>query len=370
MISRKRAGILFSSLCTLLLTAPARAQCFNGDDFAVCPAKDTIYLLNDKSLGAISLSGKQIKWQMKLPHERDETFLGPVATPDAVVVYAGFPDTQIYAVDSATGHPIWHLETSSRELDSSGFYILMNDPQFWDGQAALDGKTGKRVWHHPAKVPRRAAHATPERILLTKYHAIDADSGQVLQDWPKGWDVVSTAQASGLRAIGTRDGQVAAYYGPGDEMKWTRRDSRNRMVAGLAADENNLLVVWYDATRDYDRYHGEFYRPGHVTLQLLTAASGAILWSEEIDCNSVFPSAAALVEGQAIFVKGESLNSSVVESFDAMTGKQKWITHIDRRLTDGPVCDGQHCYIGSLSHEVLVVDPQSGAATWISLPKE
>src|SRR5258708_1922093 len=110
MTFRKRVGILSSALCTFFLAAHAKAQCFNGDDFAVCPAKDSIYLLNDKSLGAMSISEKQIKWQIELPRERDESFLGPVATPDTVVVYAGFPDTHIYAFDASTGRPIWNLE--------------------------------------------------------------------------------------------------------------------------------------------------------------------------------------------------------------------------------------------------------------------
>jgi outer membrane protein assembly factor BamB len=367
---RKRAGILFLALSTFLVAAHAKAQCFRGESYAVCPAKDTIYLLDDKSLGALSVSEKKIKWQIKLPRKGDGSFLGPVATPDAVVVYAGFPDTRIYAFDTATGHPIWHLETSSRDLDSFGFYILANDPKFWDGLTALDGKTGKRVWHHPAKKRRTAAPTAPERVLLTKYHAIDADTGQVLQDWPKGWDVFSKALASGIRAIGTRDGQLAAYSRPGYEMRWTRRDSGNRLVAGLEADETNLLVVWYDAATDYDLYHGEFYRPGRVTLQLLTAASGAIRWSKEIDCDWVLPSAAALVEGEAVFVKGESLNSAVVEAFDANSGLQKWIVHTDRRLTDGPVCAGEHCYMRAISSEVLMIDSQSGARSWLSLPKE
>ncbi len=370
MTFRKRAGILFSALCTFLLAAHAKAQCFSRDDFAVCPAKDTIYLLDGKSLGALSVLEKKIKWNIKLPRERDESFLGPVATDDAVVVYAGFPDTRIYAFDSATGHPIWHLETSSRDLEAFGFYILVNDPKFWDGLMALDGKTGERIWHHPAKIPRPAAPAAPERVVLTKFHAIDADTGQVLQDWPKGWDVFPTALAIGIRAIGTRGGQLAAYSGPGYQMKWTQRDSGNRLVAGLEADETNLLVVWYDAATDYDLYHAEFYRPGHVTLQMLAAGSGAIRWSKEIDCNSVLPSPVALVEGQAIFVRGESLNSGVVEAFDAKRGRQNWIIHTDRRVRDGPVCAGEHCYVGAISYEVLMIDPQSGAKSWLSLPKD
>jgi len=367
---RKRAGILFLALSSFLVAAYAKAQCFSGDDFAVCPAKDTIYLLDDKSLGALSVSEKKIKWQIKLPRERDESFLGPVATTDAVVVYAGFPDTRMYAFDTATGQPIWHLETSSRDLDSFGLYILANDPKFWDGLTALDGKTGKRVWHHPAKIRRTAAPPAPERVLLTKYHAIDADTGRVLQDWPKGWDVFSKALANGVRAIGTRDGKLAAYSGPGYEMRWIRRDSGNRLVAGLEADETNLLVVWYDNATNYDLYHREFYRPGHVTLQLVAAASGAIRWSKEIDCNNVLPSAAALVQGEAIFAKGEPPNSAVVEAFDANSGLQKWILQTDRGLTGGPVCAGEHCYIEAVSSEVLMIDPQSGARSWLSLRKE
>jgi outer membrane protein assembly factor BamB len=370
MTFRKCGGILFSALCSFLPAVPAKAQCFSGDNFAVCPPKDTIYLVNDTSLGALSLSKKEMKWQIELPGERNESFLGPVATPDVVVIYAGFPDTRIYAFDTDKGHSLWHLETSSRNVSSFGSYLFMNEPNFWDGLAALDGKTGKAVWQHPAKPARATRPAAPDRVWLTDSHAIDADTGRVLQDWPKGWNVSATALAGAIRAIGTRDGRLAAFSGAGNEMRWSRQDSKKRLVAGLDGDENNLLVAWYGATADYDLYHREFYRPGHVTLQLLAAASGAIRWSKEIDCNSVLPSPAALVGGQAIFVKGESLKSGVVEMFDTATGKQKWIAHIDRRLTDGPACQGRSCFMGSDTHEVLRVDTSSGSQTWYGLPKE
>jgi outer membrane protein assembly factor BamB len=367
---RRFAETHLIAIAILLPVVPAKAQCSGTDDFAICPARDTIYLLNSTSLGALSLSEQKTKWQIKLPGESDESFLGPVATPDAVLVYAGFPDTRIYAFDTATGHPIWHLETSSRNLDSFGLYILMNDPKFWDGLVALDGKTGRAVWNHPSKIPRTARPASSERVLLTKFHAINADTGQVLQDWPKSWDVFSTAQASGIRAIGTRDGRLAAFSAPGYEMRWTRQDSKSRLAAELECDGNNLLVVWYDAATDYGVYHREFYRPGHVTLQLLSAASGAIRWTKEIDCDWVLPSAAALKGGQVLFVKGESSNFGIVEMFDITTGKQKRIARTDRRLTGGPICDGRYCYFGSLTHDVLSIDAQTGAQSWLSLPKE
>jgi outer membrane protein assembly factor BamB len=372
----KLAGMLSTILGIFFLACSAEAQCVGGLDFTYCPAVDTIYLLTGASLGAFSVSERKVKWQTELPHETDESFLAPVATPDSVVISAGAPLTRIHAFDPATGKPSWHVETSADDFVSAGPYILFWDKEHWEGLTALDGKTGKIAWHHSGRRPGAIRfYASSGRVLLTNLFAIDAYSGRVLKRWPRDWEVSAAALTGGLSIIGTRwggspnHGKLAAYSGPSYETLWRRRDTlwtkgdpRERIVAGIAADANDLLVASYDA---------DVFRPGHATLERVSAASGKTIWTREIACEFMLgPSPVALVQGLAIFAMADSRNSSVVQAFDAATGQQKWIVHTDRRLIDGPVCDSQHCFLGSVSNEVFMIDVPSSAQSWLALPKE
>lgn len=103
----------------------------------------------------------------------------------------------------------------------------------------------------------------------------------------------------------------------------------------------------------------------------ISVATSKTMWSKNIAAGyMLLPSPVALVQGLAIFVMADSATTGVVQAFDAETGRQKWIAHTDRRLTDRPVCDGRHCFVGSVSREVLEIDVSSGAQSWLSLPKE
>ena len=375
MIIRKIVGYLFAALILLFVEATANAQCFSGDDFAICPAQDTVYLLNATSIGAMASSNGKIKWLTKLPHETDETFTGPVATADSVVIFGGVPLTRIRAFDAVTGKPTWGIEASSDDWTSAGPYVLFEDREHWEGLTALNGKTGKIVWHHTASKPGQVGFTDfSGRVLLTNLFAIDVDTGQVLQRWPKEWRISTAVFAGPYVAIGTEDGGVdrtklAVYSWPGYKMLWSRRDatrtrsnSGENMIVGIAGDAHRLLVATYD---DYA------FHPGNATLEWIAATTGKTIWSKKIAVRyMLLPSPVALIQGLAIFAMADSANSGVVEAFDAETGEQRWIAHTNQRLTSGPVCDGRDCYIGSVSHEVLAIDVSSGAQSWLSIPKE
>ena len=355
----KRVGLV--ALILILSASRGQAQCLNGFNYAICAEADTIFLQDQKTLGAVRISDGAVLWDTVLP-QSSVNFNGPVATPDSVVIYAGFPDTHIDAFDPVTGQHTWHLETSSRDLDSFGSYILMNDPQYWDGLTALEGRTGKKVWHHPANPPRSTnPSGSPGHILLTKQHAIDADTGQVLQDWPKHWYVSVAAFVGNLSVIGTSDGQLAAYS-PSYTRLWTKNDPKRRKVSGISGDHDAILVASYDV---YD------LEPGHATLELMSATSGRTSWSKEIDCpGMLLPSSVALVQGVAVFAMQDSRNSSIVQAFEAATGQQKWVVHTERKLDGDIVCISGHCFIGAFPGEVLMLDAQSGAASWLAVPKQ
>src|SRR5258708_9725647 len=226
---RKLAGILIMVLSVPFAAARTEAQCIDGEDFSICPAKDTVYLLNETAVGALNLSDGKVKWRNNLPHETQESFLGPIVTADSVLIFAGVPLTRAYAFDAATGNPRWRIEASSDELISVGPYIFVGGREHWEGLTALDSKTCKIIWHHGGKRPGDIAFlALSGHLILTNLFAIDANSGQVLKRWPKDWDISAISFAGPNLAIGTRyvglgARNLAIYAWPGFQRQASRR---------------------------------------------------------------------------------------------------------------------------------------------------
>jgi outer membrane protein assembly factor BamB len=358
--------IIFTTLGFFLLAAEAKAQCLRGLQFAYCPAADTLYVLTETSLGAWNVSERKVKWQIKLP--KGVVISNLVATADRVAFAAEQYPSTIHAYDALTGKASWQVERNRIEtMGSQGPYIFAETDEL-EGLIAIDCRTGKIAWTHEGKKRGFAnIEASSDGILLTSLFAIDAYSGRVLKRWPKDWDVSVAMFAGDLRIIGTEHAwsqhvTLAVYSGPAFKLLWARSDPKNPIVAGIAAEGDKMLVATYEEEH--------MFRPGRAALEMMSARTGKTIWTKEITSDyMLLPTPVTLTQGTAIFFMDDTPDSSVMQAFDANTGIQKWIVHTDRRLTDG-VCSGQSCYFGAVSNTILEVDAQSGAVSWLSLPKQ
>jgi len=168
----------------VLSALSVKGQCLDGNSFVVCPSIDAIYLLNKNSLGAVNLSDGTVKWQVVLPHETDEAYLGPVRSDNALVLFAGTPLTRAYAFDPESGRLIWRKEASSDEWIGAGPYILFGDRQHWEAVTALDDRTGQELHlefidaHQPIRQLAGDGHffaCTDFRVAGTKDQIYDID---------------------------------------------------------------------------------------------------------------------------------------------------------------------------------------------------
>ena len=365
---QRRLSAFLGLIAVLSSRAIAKGQCQTGANFTVCPGVDRLYINTDKRLGALRLSDGSMLWQIDLP-PREESYAAASATKDVVAVWAGFPDTGIYAFDANTGRTAWRINTSSYGMTAVGHCFVFSDAEHWEALTAVDDRAGKRIWHHSGSSPTRGGVillVAAEEGILTELFAIDGHSGQILKRWPRAWAVSAAASSDKFVAIGTRDAgrktnKIAAYSLPGYEMLWVKDNAERRQVEAIATDSDHVLV----ASRPWDT---ESFSPGEIRLEFLKARSGDAIWTKTISSSGPLGSPVGLSQGVAVFATGESANSRIVQGFDAATGQLKWTVRTDHRLY-GVSCAGAACYLDGELGEVLAIDVQTGAQRWYRIPQ-
>ena len=354
----------------LFLPSLSEAQCQRIFTSTICPATDRIYVNNAKALAALRLSDGKLQWQVDIPEtEAEEDFTGTAATENMVSVFVGVLGARIYAFDAKTGATSWHIQTSSRDLISTGHYFVFNDREHWEALTAVDESTGKRIWHHSGNRPSGevAFRASSERAIVTDRFAIEASSGEILRRWPPAWEVSAAAIGERFIAIGTsyagrKMNKLALYSLPDYAPVWVKDDPQGREIAGVAVDSDHVFAAVNPAG-------WQFLHPGQIELELLAVPSGDAIWTKTISSSGPLASPVGLTQGVAVFTTTESANSRTVQGFDAATGQLKWTVRTDHSI-DGVTCAGATCYLGGEIGEVLAIDVRTGAQRWYRIPAE
>lgn len=361
------ASIVWAIIALCLLPRLCEAQCQSGFSSTICPAADRIYIA-DTRLAALRLSDGKIEWQVEIP-PAGGYYSGTTATADAVAVFVGYLDTQIYAFEGKTGAPLWHIGASSGQLTSAGPYVVFSDREHWEALTAVGDKTGKRVWHHTGDRPTTGGVvflASGAGAILTDRFAIDGSSGRILKRWPRAWTVSAAALGEKVALVGTRHAEgktnkVAAYSLPGYQTLWIRNDPEGRNIQGIAADAGHILVA--TNPRDVDRL-----RPGEVRLEMLEATSSKTIWTKNIMSASILAGSVGLAQGMGVFVTWDSPDSAVVQGFDAGSGQLKWTARTEHKLMGDITCAGARCYIDAEPGQVLAFDARTGMQSWYRIP--
>ncbi|HEY2822053.1 MAG TPA: PQQ-binding-like beta-propeller repeat protein [Candidatus Acidoferrum sp.] len=200
----------------------------------------------DGNAYAVDASNGALRWKFALPGERrfaathihgaspnGETMPDPfdfyLSSPVVVegVVYFGSGDTNIYALDAASGALKWKFKTgdvvhASPALADGRLYVGSWDSYFY----ALDAKTGKEIWRFKTgedheihnQVGIQSSAAIVDGVVYfgcrdSNFYAVDAATGK--ERWRfnnKGsWVIGSPAVANGKVYFGTSD--TALFYG-------------------------------------------------------------------------------------------------------------------------------------------------------------
>jgi eukaryotic-like serine/threonine-protein kinase len=261
-------------------------------------AGDTLYVGGgDHSLYALDLAAGTLKWKFKT----DSRITSSPAVSNGLV-YFGSYDGNFYAVDASTGQLKWKFKTGGErrfaakhlhgaepaaETMPDPFDFYLSSPVVWKGGVyfgsgdtniyALDAATGSLKWKFKTSDVVHASPAISDGTLFvgswdSYFYAVDAASGKEKWRFKTGEDEVihnqvgiqsSAAVADGIVYFGCRDSKFYAVDATTGKERWSYSNKGSWVITSPAVADGKV----YFATSDTGLFYG------------LDAKSGAGLFS-------------------------------------------------------------------------------------------
>jgi outer membrane protein assembly factor BamB len=360
----KRGATLLSLL--VLGAGPVLAQAtFHGD-----VARTGVY----PGAGPRTLGG--VKWTFKTG--------GPVVGSPVVadgVVYIASLDTQLYALDAATGQQKWKFKSrlpiaSTPAITGDTVFLVTSTGVL----AALNRADGTPKWVFVAEFERRfeaknlhglpsAAQTIPDGydVFLSSpavargkvyfgtgdggVYAVDEKTGTLQWKFSTG-DVVHTSPAvvDGTVYVGSWDSALYALDADTGAKKWAFQAGRDPSIHNQEGFQGSPAVV------DGTVYVG--CRDAHVYA--LDAATGRRKWDYPTSKSWVVGTPA--VKDGVVYV-GTS-DSARFMALDAKTGRLKWDFNAHGYIFSSAALAGDLAYVGDHNGRLYAVDTKSGALVW------
>jgi outer membrane protein assembly factor BamB len=247
----------------------------------------------DTNIYALDAASGTLKWKFKTG---DVVHASP-AIADGTL-YVGSWDSYFYALDAATGAARWRFKTgedpdihnqvgiqSSAAVAGGVVYFGCRDSKFY----AVDAAIGKQLWSFPNKgswviaspavVGGKVFFATSDTGL---FHALDAKSGAALfsldfNHWPM---FSSPAIAGDTAYIGSHQGKLLAINLKTQKLAWTFDTEGFR--------KNGAIYTKSDGPPNYEAAFTDFFYDDMVSGVQKMMSVGAVLSSPAVVGNTIF----------------------------------------------------------------------------------
>jgi len=251
----------------------------------------------DSNIYALDAASGALKWKFKTGN----VVHASPALSDGTL-YVGSWDSYFYALDAATGNEKWRFKTgedpkihnqvgiqSSAAVADGVVYFGCRDSNFY----ALDAATGKQLWFFPnqgswvisspAVLDGKVYFATSDSGLL---HALDAKSGASLFTLDnKHWPMFSSPAISGdLLYIGSHEGKLLAVDLKTRQFAWTFQTDGSK--------QNGPTYTKPDGTPKYEAAFFDFFYDDMVSGVQKLMSVGTILSSPAIANGTIYVSSA------------------------------------------------------------------------------
>lgn len=248
---------------------------------------DTLYVgSSDHNLYALDLAAGAMKWKFKT----DSRITSSPAVSGGVVYFGSF-DSNFYAVDAASGKLKWKFKTGGErryagthlhgaepasETMPDPFDFYLSSPGVWNGAVyfgsgdtniyALDAATGNLKWKFKTGDVVHASPAIADGTLFvgswdSYFYALDAATGKEKWRFKTGEDPSihnqvgiqsSAAVADGVAYFGCRDSKLYAVDTVTGKEKWSFSNKGSWVIGSPAVQDGKV----YFATSDSGLFYG------------------------------------------------------------------------------------------------------------------
>ena len=247
----------------------------------------------DTNIYALDAASGQLKWKFKTG---DVVHASPAVVDGKL--YVGSWDSYFYALDAKSGEEIWRFKTgedaeihnqvgiqSSAAVADGVVYFGCRDSNFY----AVDAATGKERWKFnnkgswvigsPAIANGKVYFGTSDTAL---FYALDAKSGaQLFSLGFKGWPLFSSPALAGDRVyIGSHEGKLFAIDLKTRKLAWT--------FATDGSKKNGATYTKPDGTTNYELAFTDFFYDDMVSGVQKLMTVGAVLSSPVVADDTVY----------------------------------------------------------------------------------
>ncbi len=313
--------------------------------------------------------GGTIKWTFKTG--------AAVHSSPAVVdgtVYIGSRDSNVYALDAATGEERWRFKTgswveSSPSVVGGVVYVGSNDGRLY----ALDAASGNELWSFDTIYAVRSSPAVADGIVYIgsddySVYAVDAATGERVWSYETDSLVTSSPVVSnGIMVVGSSDGILYTFNAENGRVR-LQFLGRSSVLSSPSVENETAYFInssgflyAVDTTARNWLFENRlrlFWQVFHVygVLPRPPDPSGFI-WSVPLFVGT--SSSPALADGTIYVGAGTRL-----VALDAADGRQRWGFETGDIIFSSPAVSGGAAYVGSNDGNLYAIDRATGTELW------
>ena len=310
---------------------------------------------SDQNTSVINPDNLQHSWEINIGEIIQEA---PIVVKDIAVLIDDAGD--IHAFESETGESRWNFETPAklwpRSLTSTLENVLIAGE---DGRLiTMTTRSGLAEWElfldgdvvAPPLIDRYLAF-TATSITNTgedtdqkaEILAINASTGEILWRYSTtNQNLISPARGGDQLYVGGDDSQIGRLYALSaaeGELRW-KYEVPEDVIKALHANDEVVVILDHQGT-----------------MTALNGNSGSQLWRSEFVANATWLMG---TKDLVIFEDGSSLKAWNINS-----GKPVWEYSIPNKIVDQPIIQDSALFLLTQSGEIINLDPQTGAETWV-----
>jgi len=266
------------------------------------------------------------------------------------LVFIGSYDTNVWALDFATGDMVWKYPTqggiaSTPAVDAKSGLVLFGSED--NSFNAVNYRTGRLVWSYPTKDRIRSTPALAmDHVFFGSddgyLYALVSANGRKLWDFDAASPVrIRPFVTDEVVIIGNDLGEIQAVTLAG-ERKWSYRAKRSIASSPAVESEENICFVGS---------HDGF-------LYALDASSGYSSW--RFRTMGPIISTPAIAGDMVIFGSVDK----TLYAIDTITSREKWRFTIDHPIVSSPAIHGNSIYFGGTDGYLYCVNLKTGEERW------